>query len=125
MEAYPHSTLGSIAKEQTHVSQSTQAHAAYFTADQRDSAAVALCFTDNAVVKDEGHTWNGLDAIQQWKSDSSKKYTYTSVPFACEEKDGKTIVTSRLTGNFPGNSVDLRFIFGIEGNKIASLEIKQ
>jgi len=95
----------------------------YFTADRGDSTAVARCFTDNAVVKDEGHTYNGLAAIKQWKTDSSKKYTYTSEPFASEEKDGKTIVTSRLTGNFPGSPVDLRFCFGLEGNKIASLEI--
>lgn len=97
--------------------------AAYFTADQADSAAFVRCFTDNAVVKDEGHTYNGSTAIKQWKTDSSKKYIYTSEPLTAEEKDGKTIVTSRLTGNFPGSPVDLRFIFGLEGDKVASLEI--
>ena len=97
--------------------------AAYFSADRTDSEAVASCFADNAVVKDEGHTYNGLAAIKQWKTDTSKKYTYTSEPFASEEKHGKTIVTSRLTGNFPGSPVDLRFLFGLEGDKIASLEI--
>lgn len=96
---------------------------AFFAADRGDSEAVARCFSDNAVVKDEGHTHNGLAAIKQWKTDSAKKYSYTSVPFACEETDGKTIVTSRLTGNFPGSPVDLRFIFGLEGEKIAFLEI--
>lgn len=95
----------------------------YFAADRGDSEAVARCFTDNAVVKDEGHTYNGLSAIKQWKADSSKKYTYTSEPFSAEEKDGKTIVTSRLTGNFPGSPVDLRYVFGLKLNKIASLEI--
>lgn len=95
----------------------------YFAADRGDSDLVARCFTDNAVVKDEGHTYDGLAAIKQWKTDSSKKYTYTSAPFACEEKDGKTIVTCRLTGNFPGSPVDLRFFFGLEGDKIAFLEI--
>lgn len=42
---------------------------------------------------------------------------------AAEDKDGKTIVTSRVTGNFPGSPVELRYLFGLEGNKIASLEI--
>lgn len=97
--------------------------AAYFTADRTDSAAFAQCFTDNAVVKDEGHTYNGLTAIKQWKTDSSKKYSYTVEPRTAEEKDGKTIVTSRLTGNFPGSPVDLRFVFGLEDDKVASLEI--
>lgn len=96
---------------------------AYFAADRGDGEALAQCFTNNAVVKDEGHTYNGLAAIKQWKTDSATKYTYTSEPFACEEKDGKTIVTSRLTGNFPGSPVDLRFFFGLEGEKIAFLEI--
>jgi hypothetical protein len=95
----------------------------YFAADKCDSEAVARCFIDSAVVKDEGHTYNGLAAIKHWKTNSSKKYTYTSEPFACEEKDGQTIVTCRLTGNFPGSPVDLRFFFRLEGDKIASLEI--
>lgn len=95
----------------------------YFTADRGDSEAVSRCFTDHAVVRDEGHTYNGLAAIKQWKTDSSKKYTYTIAPLASEEKDGKTVVTSRLTGNFPGSPVDLRFFFKLEGDKIASLEI--
>lgn len=95
----------------------------YFAADASDSEAFVQCFTAHAVVKDEGHSYTGLAAIKQWKADSSRKYTYTSEPFACEEKDGKTIVTSRLTGNFPGSPVDLRYLFGLEGDKIASLEI--
>lgn len=96
---------------------------AYFTADRGDSDAVAQCFTDDATVIDEGQTYNGLAAIKQWKTDSSKKYTYTSEPFRSEEQDGKTVVTSRLTGNFPGSPVDLRFFFGLEVDKIAYLEI--
>lgn len=97
--------------------------AAYFIADTHDGEAVSLCFTEDAVVKDEGHTYQGRAAIKQWKADASAKYQYTSEPFACERGDGKVTVTSRLTGNFPGSPVDLRFIFGIEGGKIASLEI--
>jgi len=97
--------------------------AAYFAADKRDSEAIARCFTENAVVKDEGHTYTGLSAIKQWKAEASAKYEYTSEPFASEERDGKTIVTSRLTGNFPGSPVNLRFFFKLEGGKIASLEI--
>ena len=97
--------------------------AAYFTAGKGDSEAVARCFAENAVVKDEGHTYSGLAAIKQWKAGTSKKYTYTSEPFASEQKDGKTIITSRLVGNFPGSPADLRFFFELDDDKIASLEI--
>jgi hypothetical protein len=97
--------------------------AAYFAADKADSDAVSGCFTEKAVVKDEGHTYNGRAAIKKWKADASAKYQYTCQPFACEQKEGKTVVTSRLTGNFPGSPVDLRFFFELEGERIASLEI--
>ncbi len=97
--------------------------AAYFAADKRDSEAIARCFTQDAVVKDEGHTYTGVMAIRQWKAESSTKYTYTSEPFAVDRRDGMVIVTSRLTGNFPGSPVDLRFFFRLERGKVASLEI--
>ena len=97
--------------------------AAYFSADKGDARAVSQCFTENAIVKDEGHTYKGRAAIGKWKADTSAKYEYTSEPFACEDKDGKTVVTSHLVGNFPGSPVDLRYFFTLEGNKIASLEV--
>jgi hypothetical protein len=97
--------------------------AAYFAADREGPEGVSRCFTENAVVKDEGQTYRGREAIRQWKADVSTKYQYTSEPLACEQKDGKIVVTSRLTGNFPGSPVNLRFFFGLDGDKIASLEI--
>lgn len=97
--------------------------AAYFTAGSGGGESVSQCFTENAVVKDEGHTHKGRAAIKVWKTSASAKYQYTSEPFACEEKDGKIVVTSHLVGNFPGSPVDLRYLFKLEGDKIASLEI--
>jgi hypothetical protein len=97
--------------------------AAYFASDKQDAEAVAQCFTETAIVKDEGHTYRGRTAIQQWKTEASAKFHYTSDPFACEQQDGKIVVTSRLTGNFPGSPVNLRFFFGLEGDQIASLDI--
>ena len=97
--------------------------AAYFIADKGEGEAVSECFTENAVVKDEGHTHKGRAAIKEWKTDASAKYQYTCEPLACEEKEGKTVVTCHLVGNFPGSPVDLRFLFKLEGDKIALLEI--
>lgn len=97
--------------------------AAYFAADKTDAEAVCQSFTDAAMVKDEGHTHQGRAAIKQWKTDASAKYQYTSEPIACEQQGGKFVVTSHLSGSFPGSPVDLRFFFELEGDKIASLEI--
>src|SRR5580765_6361376 len=96
---------------------------AYFTADRRDSEAVARCFTNGAVVKDEGHTHVGLAAIKQWKAEASAKYTYTCEPFGFEQNGDLYIVACHLEGNFPGGKVDLRFFFRLERGKIANLEI--
>jgi hypothetical protein len=40
-----------------------------------------------------------------------------------ERRDGMVVVTSRLSGNFPGSPVDLRFFFRLERGRIAFLEI--
>ena len=98
--------------------------AAYFAADQHQNAdAVARCFTAHAVVKDEGRTHAGVDAIKAWKAAASTQYTYTTEPFALEHSDGHPVVTSRVEGNFPGSPVDLRYRFRLERGLIASLEI--
>jgi outer membrane protein assembly factor BamB len=96
----------------------------YFAADRRDPAAVAACFTERAVVIDESRQWIGRPAIKRWKQSTTARYRYTSQPIASDTKDGKIVVTSRLTGNFPGSPVDLRYVFELEGDKICSLEIK-
>lgn len=97
---------------------------AYFAKDKlRDPDAIAACFTPDAVVKDEGHTYVGRDAIRRWKAQSSTRYTYTVEPFALEEQGGQTIVVSHLEGNFPGSPVDLRYAFRLEDGAVSHLEI--
>ncbi|WP_370674349.1 nuclear transport factor 2 family protein [Pleomorphomonas sp. PLEO] len=97
--------------------------AAYFIADAKNGDAMAQCFTDTGVVKDEGHTYTGREAIRAWKAEASSKYSYVSEPQAIGTDGARTVVTSRLTGNFPGSPVDLRFFFLLDGDKISELEI--
>lgn len=97
--------------------------AACFATDPRSADAIARCFTTQAVVRDEGHTHTGLEAIKAWKAAASAAYTYTSEPFAMEHKNGTYVVTSRVTGNFPGSPLDLRCCFRLERGLIAELEI--
>ncbi len=101
-----------------------QTIADYFAADrQKSGEAVAACFTDNATVLDERHTYVGRAAIRQWKTDSSDKYTYSIEPFSIATEGERTIVVSHLVGDFPGSPVDLRYGFVLDGQKIAMLEI--
>jgi hypothetical protein len=97
--------------------------AAYFAADKLDGAAIARCFTADAVVTDESHTYTGLESIKRWKDDASAKYRYTCTPLSSQQKDGMTVVTCRLIGDFPGSPVDLRYLFRLERAKVASLQI--
>lgn len=95
----------------------------YFAADAGDGVAVARCMTADAVVVDEGRTYRGRDAVVSWKSAAAAKYDYASEPIAVAEDGGRTIVTARVTGNFPGSPIDLRYGFTLEGDAIAKLEI--
>lgn len=98
--------------------------AEYFAADKKGNAeAISKCFTQNALVVDEGNTYTGRDAIRQWMANASTQYSYTVEPFALAQEGGRTVVTSHLVGNFPGSPVDLRYFFVLEGDKIAELEI--
>jgi len=98
--------------------------AGYFAADKgADANAISRHFSDDAIVRDEGHTYMGRAAIQRWKAESSTKYTYTVQPLAVADEGGQTVVTAHLTGNFPGSPINLRYRFALRGEQIAELEI--
>lgn len=98
--------------------------AAYFKADGEGGEAVARCFADEGVVKDERETHKGRAAIAAWKAAASAKYNYRSEPIAMAEQDGQVVVTGRVTGDFPGSPLDLRYFFTLDGDLIAALEIR-
>jgi ketosteroid isomerase-like protein len=99
--------------------------ALYIAAENNgDTEALAKCFTENAIVRDEGQTIEGLAAIKKWKAETKEKYQHTIEPLASTQKDDKAIVTNRLTGNFPGSPIELEFVFTLDRDKIASLEIR-
>jgi len=88
-----------------------------------DSDAVGDCFTPDATVRDEGRIRKGLNEIAAWRRETEAKYHHTLMPIAVAERAGKTVVTTKMTGNFPGSPVTVDFVFQLEGDMIASLEI--
>jgi ketosteroid isomerase-like protein len=88
-----------------------------------DIEALSQCFACNATVRDEGHTYEGLAAIKEWKADTKKKYNHTVAPLEVAHRDGKTVLEAKLTGNFPGSPLTLEFSFLLKDGKIVSLEI--
>ncbi|WP_411883305.1 nuclear transport factor 2 family protein [Polaromonas sp. YR568] len=96
--------------------------AAYFAAEHSPEA-LAHCFTPQAVLKDDGHTYTGVDAIKVFIAEASARYSATSVPFDIEREDGLQLVRATVTGNFPGSPIVLSYRFRLERGLIASLEI--
>lgn len=97
----------------------------YFKAENAaDTAILADCFANDAVVRDESKVITGLAAITAWKIASKQKYQHRVEPLDVSEQDGKTVVTARVAGNFPGSPVDLHFVFRLVGDKITGLEIR-
>ena len=98
--------------------------AAYFAADVADADGVARCFTEKAVVIDEHRAHQGRGAIARWKVEANSKYHYTSEPLTVDASGADVVVTARVTGDFPGSPVELRYCFALEGGEIARLEIR-
>ena len=97
--------------------------AAYFAAEHNPEA-LAHCFTAQAVMKDDGHTYTGINAIKAFMAEASAKFSATSVPFAIEREDGGfQLVRANVTGNFPGSPIVLSYRFRLVRGLIASLEI--
>ena len=92
--------------------------------NSHNADALASCFTADAIVRDEGHTRNGLTAIASWRREAERKYHHTVERGAVAERNGKTVVSTELLGNFPGSPVTFEFVFELKGAKIAPLEIE-
>ena len=98
--------------------------AAYLAATNRhDVDAMLAPFAATAIVKDEGQERRGAAAIRDWIKETTEKYNHTVTVLGVEESDGKTVVTGRVAGNFPGSPVDLRYDVTLAGGKISRLEI--
>jgi ketosteroid isomerase-like protein len=97
--------------------------ATYFAADTSDADTVARCFREDAVVVDEHRTHRGRAAIARWKAEATAKYHYTCDPVSQETVGHDTVVTARVSGDFPGSPAMLQYRFTLESNAIARLEI--
>lgn len=97
--------------------------AAFFAAAPDDTGIVDAVFTEDAVVHDEGGSHQGHAAIRAWRAKAAAKYGFTAEPLAVTEAGGRTIVTCRVSGNFPGSPITLSYGFTLDGDRIASLSI--
>jgi hypothetical protein len=85
--------------------------------------AVPECFAADAIVRDEGQTYEGVAAIRNWMAATKKKYGHTVTPLELAERGGQSILKARLAGSFPGSPITVNFTFVLAGGKIRSLAI--
>ena len=91
------------------------------TQNNFDSVAYANCFTETAVVFDEGKTHKGRKEIEKWIDEANKKYQATMKPLEYSET-GHTL-EAEISGNFPGSPLVLTYHYEFKNELIQSLKI--
>jgi hypothetical protein len=89
--------------------------------NQYNSHSYADCFTDNAVVFDEGKTYNGKTEIENWISEANNEYKTIMKPLNYDEKEN--ILSAEISGTFPGSPAILKYHFEFNNGLIQSLKI--
>lgn len=88
-----------------------------------NSVGYADCFSETAVVFDEGKTHNGRKEIERWIADANKRYKATMEPVSFEEKEKESILKVKASGSFDGSPVILSYHLEIANDFIQSLKI--
>ena len=74
----------------------------YFASENaHDPSAIDRCFAADAIVRDDGKTIRGIAGIEAWRVEAGNKYDHKVEPLAVSTRDGKVVVTGKVSGNFP------------------------
>ncbi|WP_343624132.1 nuclear transport factor 2 family protein [Flavobacterium lindanitolerans] len=88
-----------------------------------DSIAYTNCFSETAVVFDEGKTHNGRVEIQHWIEESNEKYRSVMKPLEYTENGTSSVLSAECSGTFPGSPIVLKFHFDIVDGLIQHLKV--
>ncbi|WP_426278460.1 nuclear transport factor 2 family protein [Chryseobacterium sp. S-02] len=88
-----------------------------------NSHSYADCFTETAVVFDEGKTHNGKTEIENWIDTANKEYKAVMKPLDYNEKEN--ILSAEISGTFPGSPIVLKYHFELGDGLIESLKITE
>jgi ketosteroid isomerase-like protein len=86
-----------------------------------DSLGYSNCFSETAVVFDEGKIHHGKREIQQWIKKANEEYQTVMRPVEYLEQE--EILKAEVSGNFPGSPVVLAYHFELKDGLIQSLKI--
>ena len=88
-----------------------------------DVKSILSCFSEDAVVRDEGETLHGKKAVEGWIAKTTEKYKFQFKPLSTAEHDHEIVVRVEISGTFPGSPISLDYRFALTSDKIASLII--
>ncbi|MGO4546267.1 nuclear transport factor 2 family protein [Paenibacillus sp. 2TAB23] len=100
----------------------------YISASNKpDPAAFIECFSEDAVVLDEGKKRFGKHAIKKWSDKYHFGANVTLEPKEAKEEGDKFVVTCQIDGTYDKTGLPdpllLNYYFGIVDDKIVSLSI--
>ncbi len=88
-----------------------------------DSTRYLTCFTDSAIVHDEGKTHKGKAEIQKWIEDANAAYQSFMKPLSYEQAGVDAVLTAEVLGTFPGSPAVLQFHLGLKDDLIEALKV--
>jgi hypothetical protein len=91
------------------------------TQNNFDSVAYSNCFTQTAVVFDEGKTHKGRKEIEIWIDIANKEYKATMKPL--EYSETEHTLKTEVSGTFPGSPITMTYHYVFEDGLIQSLKI--
>ena len=91
--------------------------------EKYDSNAFSECFSDDAVVFDEGKTYRGKKEVGQWNEMTNTKYKTKYEPLEVTAKGGKITLKAKISGTFPGSPAITKYHFETKNGKIISPQI--
>jgi hypothetical protein len=98
--------------------------AAYAAANARlDAAGMLAPFARDAVVRDDGGTHAGRDAIRAWIEGATIAARAVFTPRHWRAEAGGIVVEGLTSGDFPGSPIAFTFRFTLRDDAIAALEI--
>ena len=91
--------------------------------DKYDSKAFSETFSPDAIVHDEGKTYQGRAEIKQWNEMTNEKYKTKYEPLEIQKEGERIVLTARVSGTFDGSPAIIKYVFKTKDDKIKSLQI--
>ncbi|MEC0245112.1 nuclear transport factor 2 family protein [Paenibacillus chitinolyticus] len=93
-----------------------------------DPDAYVDCFSEDALVLDEGKEWAGKAAIRRWSAEHHFRANIFLEPIQAKQHEAEIVVVFKVDGDFDKTGLPdplyLNFYFQIRDNKIKRLAIR-